>query len=212
MTELLSALIGALVGGTVSAAAVIWQTQRVLRHEVLQAREAREAAVREARSDLERQAAVNLLQALTVYSVPSLPPNRDWREWFAGPTTADVHGPRRQRVAELKRLTDSEAELLPRPLFTRWEHLAKSAAYVTRLSDLEGQALTCHAMDLRSLAEWARSGLVALINDQPPGRAYPLPDFTRADDRVWGWKPPAGADEPDLTDWIKEWIEASNPG
>jgi hypothetical protein len=92
---------------------------RVLRHEVDQSREARGAAVREARSDMERQAAVKLLQSLTVYSVPTFAGGRDWREWFAGPTTADVIEPRGQRVAELKRLTGSEAELLPRPLRPR---------------------------------------------------------------------------------------------
>lgn len=204
MTELLSALIGAVVGGAVSAAAAIWQTQRVLKHEVVQAREARDAAAHEARSDLQRRAAVKLLQALTVYSVPSLSSSRNWQDWFAGPTTSDVFEGRNQRVAELKRLTGSEAELLPGPLFTRWEHLTRCAAYVTRQRNLEGQALSRHVMDLRCLAEWVRRGLVALINDQPPGREYPLPDFTRVDDRAWGWKVPVGADEPDLTDWIRE--------
>ena len=144
--------------------------------------------------------------------MPSLAIGRDWREWFAGPTTGDVFAARSQRVAELKRLTGSEAELLPRRLFAAWEHLAKSATYVTKQRDLESTVLSRHAMDLRSLTEWVRRGLVELINDMPPDRDYPLPDFTRLDERACGWKPPAGADEPDLTDWIRESVKESNPG
>jgi hypothetical protein len=203
MADLLSALVGALIGGAISAAAVIWQTRQTLRHDVHLAREEREESRRAEMAARQATAATRLLETLAIYMTPQ--PARAGHgslAWFGGRTTEfDV---RAGRIADLRRVGNEVGHLLPDTLSRRWRTLVWLAQWAARQG--AGDSPTCNrdASDAWSYAEYVRRSLVAFLREEPlPPEASPPDHGQPGRERVWGWRPPEGVEEPDLTDWIQ---------
>ena len=66
--EFWAAIVGACIGGGISAVVVIWQTRKTLRHDLMQAREERRVRERADRHAEIAAAAGRLLDALAAYA------------------------------------------------------------------------------------------------------------------------------------------------
>lgn len=185
VTELLAALLGAIVGGAFSAWIGSRQTTRVLKHEThLAAAERREAqrvdddrrrtfAADQLISDL-----CSLLSALADFT--TMPQDdHDWSASFVRvPSTAEAHRDRNARVSPLLQASSSHAYALPVELRPRRD-----------------------AHDLLNYTEYVRQSLSALGGDHTALPHFHAPDVRRQRDRPWGCEPAEGGDESDLTEW-----------
>lgn len=201
MTELLAALLGALVGGGIS----LWQTSRVLRHDVEQAAAERREAQRQEDERRVTAAADHLLAALADFTTTDRD-EADSTAWFVRlPAVAATHAERHGRVVALLRAGAGHAHLLPADVRARWESLVWLARFCHKSMPNRSESLRRRdGGDLRMYAEYVRRCLVALAagTDSPP--QYPPPDPRREAPRVWGFRPEGGALEPDLTAWMTQ--------
>lgn len=202
MTEMLAALVGAIVGGVLSAWVGSRQTAKVLKHETnLAATERREAQ----RADEDRRrsfAADQLIAALADFTTVK----RDDRDHSASfvrvPATADVHRERNGRAVALLQVGSSHAHALPAKLRDRWDALTwmvrfNQSEQPERSADLRRR----DAGDLLNYIEYVRQSLCAVSGDDPMPQQFSAPDVRREGHRIWGFKPEEGCDEPDLTEW-----------
>lgn len=202
MTEMLAALLGALVGGLLSAWVGSRQTAKVLKHETeLAATERQEAQ----RVDEERRrtlAADQLIAALASF-VTVDPGIRDRSASFVRTdTTADVHHERDKRAAGLLRASSTYSHALPDGVRERWDALIWMVRFNQSKQPERSDALRRRdASDLQNYIEYVRRSLVAVSENLPVPEEFPAPDARREDPRIWGFKPAQGANEPDLTDW-----------
>lgn len=202
VTELLAALLGAIVGGALSAWIGSRQTARVLKHETdLAAAERREAQ----RVDDDRRrtfAADQLISALADFA--TMPTDdHDWSASFVRvSSTAEAHRDRNARVSTLLQASSSHAHALPVELRPRWDALTwmvrfNNSRQLERASDLRRR----DAHDLLNYIEYVRQSLSALGGDHTALPHFPAPDVRRKGDRPWGYEPEEGGDEFDLTQW-----------
>lgn len=202
MTEMLAALLGALVGGVLSAWVGSRQTAKVLKHETdLAATERREAQ----RVDEERRqsvAADQLIVALADY-VTVKRDDRDRAPLFVRlRATQDVHHDRNARASALMQAGASYAHALPTQVRERWDALIwlvrfNSKEQPERAEDLRRRDYS----DLLNYTEYMRRSLVAVSEGYPMPPHYRAPDVRREERRIWGYKPEGGSNEPDLSDW-----------
>lgn len=202
MTELLAALLGALVGGVLSAWVGSWQTAKVLKHETeLAATERREAQ----RVDEDRRrslAADQLIAALADFTTV----NRDDGDHSAAfvrlPATAGVHKERGDRAAALLQTSFSYAHALPEEVRERWDALVWMVRFNQSNQPERPESLRRRdASDLQNYVEYVRRSLYAISEDYPMPPHFPAPDVRREERRIWGFKPEDVSREPDLTDW-----------
>lgn len=115
MSELLAALIGALVGGFATFGASWWQTKRVLEHETAQAREAAAEERAATRENLARSSALDLLMLLGELQVlvPTLRRGIDLQRLMRGQAQDDPPG---AVLDAVRRYANSTGLLLPQPL------------------------------------------------------------------------------------------------
>lgn len=201
MTEMLAALLGALVGGLLSAGVGAWQTSKVLKHETeMAAAERRETE----RADEERRralAADQLLAAIADY-VTIDSDSRDRAAHFVRMmATQDVHRDRDRRSSALLQAGASYAYTLPEEVRERWDALV----WMVRFASLEQPKRAENDRrrdysDLLNYIDYMRRSLYAVSEDYPMPPHYPAPDVRREERRVWGYQP-EGRNEPDLSDW-----------
>lgn len=203
MTELIAALLGALVGGAVSAWASATQTAKVLKYEVELAADGRREAERQEAERRITSAADHLLTELANFTtVDSDEPDR--LGLFVRVTTGRaVHAERRRRVTELTRAGAAHAHMLPEEVRRRWAALMWWVRYAD--SQQKDRKDTLRQRDLNDLlmyAEYVRRTLVGVtgLGDSQPD--YPPPDPRRDSPRPWGHSPESGSEEPDLTGWF----------
>lgn len=202
MTELLAALLGAIVGGVLSAWVGSRQTAKVLKHETeLAAAERQEAK----RADDERRitsAADQLIAALAEFTAPSRHDEDRTSAFVRILATADVHSARAARASALLQAGFSNAHALPTEIRSRWETLTWLVRFCSAQIENRSESLRRRdASDLLNYCEYMRRSLCALGDNYPVQPDYPAPDMRRTDDRPWGFKPEDGDNEPDLTDW-----------
>jgi hypothetical protein len=201
MTEMLAALLGALVGGLLSAGVGAWQTSKVLKHETGMAAEERQATQHAAEARRQSVAADQLIAAVADYMTV----DRDVRDRAAHfvrmMTTADVHRDRDHRAAKLLQAGASYAHALPEQVRERWDALAWMVRFnVKDQPDRTDENRRRDYSDLLNCIEYMRRSLVAVSKDHPMPPQYTAPDVRREARRVWGYQPEE-RDEPDLTDW-----------
>lgn len=202
MTEMLAALLGAIVGGVLSAWVGSRQTTKVLKHETkLAATERREAQ----RVDEDRRrsfAADQLIAELADFTTV----NRDDKDRSASfvrvPATAGVHRERTDRASALLQAGSSHAHALPPELRERWGALTwmvrfNQSEQPERPEDLRRR----DASDVLNYIEYVRRSLYAVSGDDTMPQHFPAPDVRREEPRAWGFKPEEGSNEPDLTEW-----------
>lgn len=202
MTELLAALLGAIVGGVLSAWVGSRQTANVLKHETdLAAIERREAE----RADEHRRhsfAADQLIVALADFTTIKGDERQGSASFARVPATADVHLDRKRRVSTLLQAGSSHAHALPTELNARWDALT----WMVRFNQLDQGERSDNprqrdVSDLLNYVEYVRRSLCAVSGDGPMPPHYAAPDVRREEPRPWGFKPDVGHNEPDLTDW-----------
>lgn len=202
MTELLAALLGAIVGGILSAWIGARQTAKVLKHETdLAAAERREAA----RLDEERRrakAADHLIAALAEFVTVSRDDRGNAAAFVRVPTTADVHRERKGRVSALLKAGSSCSHALPTDLRGRWDALTWMVRFnqtdqPERSEDLRRR----DANDLLNYIEYVRRSLCAVSGEGQIPPNFPAPNVRREGSRPWGFKPDGSSSEPDLTEW-----------
>jgi hypothetical protein len=202
MTELFAALLGALVGGVLSAWVGSWQTAKVLKHETnLAATERREAQ----RVDEDRRqslAADQLITALADYVTVNTD-NQDRSAPFVRvQATAGVHRDRSVRATTLLQAGASHAHALPEELRERWGALIWMVRFnQSEQSDRAEYLRRRDASDLLNYIEYMRLCLCAVSEDYPMPPYFLAPDVRRDERRIWGFKPEEGYNEPDLTEW-----------
>ncbi|WP_347756827.1 hypothetical protein [Agrococcus sp. ProA11] len=201
MTEMLAALLGALVGGLLSAWVGSRQTAKVLKHETdLAATERREAQ----RVDEEQRrtyAADQLIAALANFTTIERG-DEDLGSFVRVMATPDVHRERNDRAAALLQAGSSHAHALPAELRERWEALVWMVRFNQSKQPERSDSLRWRDVsDLRNYIEYVRRSLYSVSGDHPVPPSFPAPDVRREDRRIWGFKPEDGANEPDLTDW-----------
>ncbi len=201
MTEMLAALLGAIVGGALSAWVGSRQTAKVLKHETdLAAGERREAQ----RADEERRrtlAADQLIAALADFVTV----NRDDGDRSAAfvriAATADVHRERNERASALLQAASTHAHALPEELRQRWDALTWMVRFNQSKQEERSEDLRRRdASDLLNYIEYVRRSLCAVSEGDPVPPHFPAPDVRREERRIWGYKP-EGKDEPDLSEW-----------
>lgn len=199
---MLAALLGALVGGLLSAWVGARQTAKVLKHETdLAATERQEAQ----RADEDRRrslAADELIAALAEFVTV----NRDDPDSSAAfvrvVSTGDVHRERNARVATLLQAGSSHAHALPEELRERWEALTWMVRFnQSKQTERSEELRRRDANDLLNYVEYVRRSLCAVSEDYTMPPRFPAPDVRRDDPRPWGYRPEAECSEPDLTDW-----------
>lgn len=202
MTEMFAALLGALVGGVLSAWVGSRQTAKVLKHETdLAATERREAQ----RVDEDRRqslAADQLISALADYVTV----NRDDQDRSALfvrlQATADVHKERNTRASILRQAGASHAHSLPEELRERWEALTWMVRFnQSKQPEREEHLRRRDASDLLNYIEYVRLSLCAVSEAYPMPQHFLAPDVRREERRIWGFRPEEGSNEPDLTEW-----------
>lgn len=204
MTELLAALLGAIVGGVLSAWIGARQTAKVLKHETDLAAEERREAARLDDARRRAYAADQLLVALADFTTVS----RDDRyvsSAFArgGLATPEADQERDLRATNLLRAGSSHAHALSIELRKRWEALTWLVRFNQSEQHDRSEVLRSRdAGDLLNYIEYVRRSLYAVSDaDQMPPH-FAAPDVRReGDNRSWGFKPEKGSDEPDLTEW-----------
>jgi hypothetical protein len=201
MTELLAALLGAIVGGALSAWVGAKQTAKVLKHETdLAATERREAQ----RVDEDRRhalAADQLITALAEYVTSDRDDPEYWAHYARMEGTKSAHEARKRNAATLLQAGASHAHSLPDEVRRRWEALT----WLIRFNQMDhanrrGTMRIRDASDMLNFAEYVRQSLSAVSEGSSMPRRYPAPEPRREEPRAWGYKPD-GANEPDLTDW-----------
>lgn len=201
MTEMLAALLGALVGGGLAAWVASRQTAKVLKHETdLAAAERRETR----RLDEERRrgfAADQLIAALADFT--TVDHDGSGRASFVRvPATADVHQERNRRASALLQEGSSHAHALPADLRDRWDALTWMVRFnQSKQSARSDEMRQRDANDLLNYIEYVRRSLSAVSGDHPMPPHYSAPDVRREEPRPWGLRPEEGCDEPDLTEW-----------
>jgi hypothetical protein len=201
MTEMLAALLGALVGGLLAAWVGSRQTAKVLKHETdLAATERRETQ----RLDEERRrafAADQLIAALADFTTVDRD-GSDRAAFVRVPATEDVHRERNGRASALLQAGSSHAHALPAELRDRWDALTWMVRFnQSKQSARSDDARQRDAHDLLNYIEYVRRSLSAVSGDHPLPPHYSAPDVRREEPRPWGFKPEDGCDEPDLTEW-----------
>lgn len=202
MTEMLAALLGAIVGGALSAWVGSRQTVKVLKHETeLAATERREA--QSADEDRRRSfVADQLIAALADFTTVK----RNERDLSASfvriPTTADVHSERNGRASALLQAGSSHSHALPAELRARWDALT----WLVRFNQSEQPERSKDrrqrdASDLLNYIEYVRRSLCSVSGDYPVLPHFSAPDVRRDERRAWGFKPEEVYNEPDLTEW-----------
>ncbi len=201
MTEMLAALLGALVGGGIAAWVGFRQTAKVLKHETdLAATERRETQ----RLDEERRrafAADQLIAALADFTTVDRD-SSDRASFVRVPATEDVHRERNGRASALLQAGSSHAHALPAELRDRWDALTWMVRFNQSKQSARSDAMRQRdADDLLNYIEYVRRSLCAISGDHPMPPHYSAPDVRREEPRPWGFKPEQGCDEPDLTEW-----------
>ena len=198
---MLAALLGALVGGVLSAWVGSRQTAKVLKHETdMAAAERREAQ----RLEEERRrsfAADQLVSALADFTAVARDSQDDTASFVRVPAMPEVHRERAMRATALLRAGSSHAHALPPELRERWDTLTwmlrfNQSEQPDRSEDLRWR----DANDLLNYIEYVRRSLVAVSGDCPMPPRYPAPDARREGSRPWGFEP-ENSQEPDLTEW-----------
>lgn len=207
MTELISALVGALVGGALSYGAVIWQTRKTLDHDVQAAREERQVARDAEAAARVTQAALRHMEPLADYLTPRV--RDDPRTWFGGATTEPEFSQRKLRVHNLRRAGLEYGYLLPDHVSQRWRNLVWAAQWCSRPDASQEPHWDRDAYDAWNYGEYVRRSLVAVVNETPLPQEHARPDPERDDDRPWSFRPPPDADEPDYTDWGRRRLGAA---
>lgn len=209
MSELWAAVVGSLIGAGLSAWVVIWQTRRTLRHDLEQAREERRERERaERRTELARAAGA-LLDVLADYAtVPTRHSNPS--AWFGGRGTVQEHHARVSRIRSLQRAGYMNLHLMPAEISKRWRRLVWLAQVAAGDRERPDQTRLREAHDVWSYSRYVRDSLVASIKNEAPPSPAPPPDPSRDGERLWGFNPPEGSEEPDYTDWIQTRFGASN--
>lgn len=203
MTEMLAALLGALVGGVLAAWVGSRQTAKVLKHETdLAATERRETR----RLDEERRksfAADQLIAALADFTTVNRDDERDPSASFARfMATEDVHRERNGRASALLRASASHAHALPAELRDRWDALIWMVRFnQSKQPERPHELRQRDAYDLLNYIEYVRRSLSEMGGDHPIPPHFAAPDVRREGSRPWGFKPEEGCDEPDLTEW-----------
>lgn len=202
MTEMLAALLGALVGGLLSAGVGAWQTSKVLKHETDQAATERREAQRVDDERRQALAADQLIAALAAYV--SVDRNvRDRAAHFVRMmATDDVHRDRDRRASALLQAGASYAHSLPEEVRARWDALIWMVRFGTsEQPKREENDRRRDYHDLLNYIEYLRRSLYAVSEDYPMPPQYPAPDVRREERRIWGYQPEQGSNEPYLTDW-----------
>ena len=202
MSDLWAAVIGAVVGGVLTAAVVIWQTRKTLRHDLEQAREERLERERADRRAEVVRAAGALLDALADYATV---PSRlvDPSTWFGGKATAEVHDARVARIRALQRAGYMYLHVMPAEVSARWRRLIWLAQVAAGNRERPDTVWRRDAHDAWSYSRYVRESLAAVNKSEALPPSAPHPDPLRDDERLWGWKPPDASGEPDYTQWIQ---------
>ena len=202
MTELLAALLGAIVGGALSAWVSSRQTARVLRHETDLASEERRVASKMQEERRISEAAAHLIAALADYWTVTLDSPDQMPCFVRVPATADVHRDRLGRVAQLTNAGARNAHALPEEVGQRWKDLVWLVRFAhSNQPDRSEEERRRDYADLRTYSEYVRRSLHALSGDGSMPEAFEPPDPRREGTRPWGVKPPSTVREPDLTTW-----------
>lgn len=203
MTEMLAALLGAIVGGVISAWVGARQTANVLKHETdLAAAERREA--QRAEEERRRSFAADQLIAALADFVTVRGEVQDPSASFARgiPVTADVRLERDRRAATLLQAGSSHAHALPTEVRERWSALTWLVRFNQSEQPGRSEGLRRRdAADLLNYSEYVRQSLCAVCDGSSMPSQFPAPDVRRDDRRVWGFRPVDRSKEPDLTDW-----------
>lgn len=202
MTELLAALLGAIVGGVLSAWVSSRQTARVLRHETDLAAEERRVARKMEEERRISEAAAHLIAALADYWTVTLDSPDQMACFVRVPATADVHRDRRVRVAQLTNAGARNAHVLPAEVAQRWKDLVWLVRFAhSNQPDRSEEERRRDYADLRTYSEYVRRSLHALSGDGPMPEPFEPPDPRREGTRPWAVRPPSTSEEPDLTSW-----------
>lgn len=201
MTEMLAALLGAIVGGVLSAWVGSRQTAKVLKHETKLAATERQEAKR-ADEDRRRVRVANQLIAALADFVTV---NRDDVDSAASfvriQATEDVHRERKLRASALLQAGSTYAHALPTEVRERWDALTWMVRFNQSKQEERPEDLRRRdASDLLNYAEYVRRSLCAVGEGARTPPHFPAPDVRRDARRVWGYKP-EGQNEPDLSEW-----------
>jgi hypothetical protein len=202
MTEMLAALLGAVVGGVLSAWMASRQTAKVLKHETDLAATERKEAVRGDEDRRRSFAADQLIAALAEFTTVK----RDDRDHPASfvrvQATPDIHGERNDRASALLQAGSSHAHALPAELRERWDALTWMVRFnQSKQTERSGDLRRRDASDLLNYIEYVRLSLCAVGGNYPMPPHFSAPDVRREEPRPWGYKPDDGSNEPDLTEW-----------
>lgn len=202
MTEMLAALLGALVGGLLSAGVGAWQTGKVLKHETEMAAAERREAEQAEGARRQSVAADQLIAALANYLTISEGRDGDAVYFVRMATTEDVHRDRDRRASALLEAGASYAHALPEQVRERWDALGWMIRFnASKQSERSDNDRRRDYSDLLNYSEYVRRSLCAVSEDYPMPPPYPAPNVRREERRVWGFKPEPGINEPDLSDW-----------
>lgn len=202
MTEMLAALLGALVGGLLSAGVSAWQTGKVLKHETSMAAAERREADRMEEARRQAGAADHLLTALASYLTITERRSDDAVHFVRMVATEAVHRDRDRRASALLESGASHAHALPQRVRERWEALVWLIRFNTSAQSdrLEADRRRDYS-DLLNYSEYVRRSLLAVSQDDPMPPTYPAPDVRREERRIWGYMPALEGNEPDLSEW-----------
>lgn len=202
MTEMLAALLGAVVGGLLSAWMGSRQTARALKHETdLAATERREA--RRVDEDRRRSfAADQLIAALADFTTREQDDSDQLASFVRVRATEDIHRERNGRASALLQAGSSHAHALPGELRERWDALTWMVRFNQSKQPERSEGLRRRdASDLQNYIEYVRLSLCAVSGEHPMPPHFSVPDVRREGPRPWGYKPEEGSNEPDLTEW-----------
>lgn len=202
MTEMLAALLGALVGGLLSAFVGSRQTAKVLKHETdLAAAERREAQ----RADEDRRrsfAADQLISALADFVTVKRDDQDRSAAFVRIAATEDVHRERNARASALLQAGSSHSHALPEEVRERWDALTWMVRFnQSKQPERSEQIRRRDASDLLNYIEYVRRSLCPVSEGHAIPPRFQPPDVRREDPRIWGFKPEDESIEPDLTDW-----------
>jgi hypothetical protein len=201
MTEMLAALLGALVGGLLSAWVGSLQTAKVLKHETDLAATERQEAQRVDEDRRHALAADQLITALAEYVTSDRDDPEYWAQYVRIDGTASAHQTRRRSAAAFLQAGASYAHALPDEVRRRWEALTWLVRFnQMKQADRAEMTRRRDVSDMLNFAEYVRQSLSAVSAGSSMPRRYPAPEPRREEPRAWGFKP-EGANEPDLTDW-----------
>ncbi len=202
MTEMLAALLGAVIGGVLSAWVGSRQTAKVLKHETELAATERKEALRVDEDRRRSFAADQLIAALADFATIKRDDKDRTASFVRLRATMDVHQERDGRVSALLRTGSSHAHALPAEVRERWDALIWMVRYnQSEQQDRSDELRRRDANDLINYIEYARRSLCAVSGDYPMPPHFPAPDVRRDGPRPWGFKPEEGCNEPDLTEW-----------